>query len=120
MVLKKVRKALREQREATFTQLTAETGLSPGMLRSALDYWIDRDDVEELPPGKAESATSSAMRAQSQVKCASCPLVGSCAIPQPERPRSCHVPAEGTLFVWAEKKLDFKGRASSKRSESPR
>lgn len=120
MVLKKVRKALREQREATFTQLAAETGLSAGMLRSALDYWIDRGDVQELPPGNGEIETSSAMPAQNQVKCAACPLAGSCTIPQPERPRSCHVPPEGTLFVWTQKKPGLSDRASSKRSESSR
>jgi len=90
------------------------------MLRSALDYWIDRGDVQELPPENADIGVSSAMPVQSQVKCAGCPLAGSCTVPQPERPRSCHVPAEGTLFVWAEKKPDLKGRASSKGSESPR
>lgn len=120
MVLKKVRKALRAQREATFTQLAAETGLSPGMLRSALDYWIDRGDVQELPPERAEIPASSAMPPQSQVKCAACPLAGSCTIPRPERPRSCHVPPEGTLFVWTQKKPDLRGRASSGRSESLR
>ncbi len=100
MVLRRVRKALKEQREATFTQLAAETGLSPGMLRSALDYWIDRGDVEELPPEQRDVGASAA--SQTQVKCASCPLAGSCTIPQPQRPRSCHVPPEGTVFVWRE------------------
>jgi hypothetical protein len=100
MVLRKVRKALREQGEATFTQLAAETGLSPAMLRSALDYWIDRGDVDEIPPERADLGARGGVPSQSQVKCASCPLVGSCTIPQPQRPRSCHVPPEGTLFVW--------------------
>ena len=103
MVLKEVRKALRQQREATFTQLAAETGLSPAMLRSALDYWIDRGDVEELPPERARLGETGAMPSQGQVKCASCPLAGSCTIPHPQRPRSCHVPPEGTLFVWKAK-----------------
>ena len=98
MVLKKVRRSLKAQREATFTQLAADTGLTPGMLRSALDYWIDRGDVEEIPP-QSRSAAPPGPTA-TPVKCTSCPLVGSCTIPQPARPRECHVPAEGTLFVW--------------------
>lgn len=98
MVLTAVRKSLRARREATFTQLAAETGLSPAMLRSALDYWIDRGNIEEITPTAAAESGASTVG----VKCAACPLAGRCTIPPPKRPRSCHIPPEGTLFVWRE------------------
>lgn len=104
MVLREVRKSLKGRGEATFTQIAADTGLSPAMLRSALDYWIKRGDVEELPPGSrspnGEAASTGSSPADREVKCASCPLAAACSIPQPKRPRSCHVPEEGTLFLW--------------------
>lgn len=69
----------------TLSQLAAELGASREIVRSALQFWLARGDIE-VEAGRRESIGSAAAQCGSEPKRSTAAHCGPCASNLPERP----------------------------------